>query len=137
MPSGLCVPFQVHSHPSPQASVTLEADMYKLHPCLSCLLTSHQLANGRQVQGERGQGDYFPSYLPARPRVGNGCAPNGSQLPFTARETPLGSGSYSILLLFRPRGGGSFFTCQPQRASLPQPHICLWCLHSILFNPLC
>lgn len=23
-------------------SVTLEADMYKLHPCLSCLLTSHQ-----------------------------------------------------------------------------------------------
>lgn len=29
MPSGLCVFSKVHSHPSPHASVTLEADMYK------------------------------------------------------------------------------------------------------------
>ena len=27
------------------------------------------VANGRQVQGKSGQGDYFPSYLPARPQA--------------------------------------------------------------------
>lgn len=39
------------------------------------------VANGRQVQGESGQGDYFPSYLPARPLVGNGLLPAEASSP--------------------------------------------------------
>ena len=39
------------------------------------------VANGRQVQRESGQGDYFPSYLPARPQVGNGLLPAEASSP--------------------------------------------------------
>lgn len=48
--------------PSPHASVTLEADMYKLHPCLSWAFSDFSSAGPRQTSSRReGPGDYFPS----------------------------------------------------------------------------
>lgn len=134
MPSGLCVPFQVHgSHPSPHASVTLEADVYKLHPCLSCswLPISWPMADKfkRARVGILPQ----PTSLPGL-WVGNGCIQCSQRKP-----APLcrGTGGLGAIPFFSSLDLGVVAASLPAPESFTtQPHLSIVSSFHSLQSPL-